>query len=117
MPSTSSASRSTPYPFHPERRATLRISEPFPVRVRTTNAGGSAFDEETSLSNLSAGGLYATVSHRIEVGTPLFALMRLSHNSASDAAPCVAVRGTVLRVERCDEAYGVAVQFSHHRFL
>lgn len=118
MRSTARISRSTPYRFHRERRATLRISESFPVRARSTNGAGYAFDEETFLSNLSAGGLYLTLLHRIEVGERFFALMRLSPPSFTGAAPCVAARGTVLRVHHhADNTYGIAVKFSHHRFL
>lgn len=118
MRSTSKRSRRKSYPLHLERRNTLRISEPYPIRVRGTNTAGYAFDEESSLSNLSAGGLYLMMTHRVDVGTPLFALMRLSTSSFANAAPCVAARGTVLRVDRCPgDTYGIAMKFSHHRFL
>lgn len=119
MRSTSSTSHTTPVPFHLERRNTLRLDEPYPVRVRGTTTDGYNFDEETALNNLSAGGLYMTLTQPVRAGTSVFALIRLSLAPIDTVpAPCVATRGTVLRVDRyASDTYGVAVKFSQHRFL
>ena len=102
-----------------ERRRHPRLYEPFPVRLRSVDAGGQAFESDTVLDDFSAGGLYVRLPQRVEPGTRLFAILRLAPGPLSGRpAPRVAVRGVVRRTEsQLDGRWGVGVQFTRHRFL
>ncbi|MCZ7572245.1 MAG: PilZ domain-containing protein [Ardenticatenaceae bacterium] len=102
-----------------ERRAKPRISEPYPATVRGLDGSGWAFEEETVLDNLSAGGLYLRLPRSIHPGARLFIVFRLSTSPYErDPSSVVAVRGVVLRAElQPDGSCGLAVTFRHYRFL
>ena len=102
-----------------EQRRHPRIYEPFPILVHGVDARGEEFELETVLDNFSAGGLYMRLLWRVAVGAKLFAVVRLAADPlAWEAAPCVAVRGVVRRVEpQPNGTYGVGVAFTRHRFL
>ena len=97
----------------------LRLYEPFPVMVRGVDANGESFEVNTVLDNISAGGLYVRLGRRVELGTRLFAIARLSVTpSEAGPGPRVAIRGVVVRAEPLpDSTWGVALKFTHHRFL
>jgi hypothetical protein len=68
--------------------------------------------------NFSASGLYVWLERRVEPGTKLFAIVRLSTSSPETPAPRVAVRGIALGAEpQPDGTWGVAVRFTRYRFL
>jgi hypothetical protein len=95
-----------------------RIYEPFPVTIRSVDASGEPFESHTVLDNFSATGFYVRLERRIEPGTNLFAIVRVSTSPPEVPAPRVALRGEVLRVEpQPDGTWGVAVRFTHYRFL
>jgi PilZ domain len=95
-----------------------RIYDPFPVTIRSVDASGEAFECHTVLDNFSASGFYARLQRPVMRGTKLFAVVHLSTSRREGLAPRVAVRGVVLRVEpRSDVTWGVAVRFTHYRFL
>jgi hypothetical protein len=102
-----------------ERRKALRIAAPFPAMVRGTQRSGDRFERETVLDNLSACGLYFSLAQPAVPGARLFIVIRLSIEQTHQLpAPCVAVRGVVLRVDRRPGGmYGLAVAFTRHRFL
>lgn len=114
--------RSPEAPLHNrtvERRTKVRITEPFPAKVRGVDEAGEAFEIETTLDNLSSGGLYMRLLREIEPGSELSVVVRLS-TSRSDRvrAPRVSARGVVLRsVPEPDGMRGLAVMLTRYRML
>jgi hypothetical protein len=102
-----------------ERRRHVRIDGPFPAIIRSRDSSNNAFEVNTLLNNLSAGGFYLRLEQRLEPGIKLFAVINLSNPLAlKTLVPRVAVRGTVQRVElQSDGQWGVGVRFTRHRFL
>jgi hypothetical protein len=101
-----------------ELRRHERIYDPFLVTIRGVDASGEAFECHTVLDNFSASGFYARLKRPVKSGTKLFAIIQLSTSRREVLAPRVAVCGVVLRVEpRPDTTWGVAVRFTHYRFL
>lgn len=102
-----------------DRRSKPRIYDPFPTIVRGVDAYGEAFESETVLDNFGAGGLYLRLARRIERGTELDFVIRLSPSTTNGAgAARVMMHGVVLRAESrpCD-ACGVAVGSINYHFL
>ena len=102
-----------------ERRSKPRIKGSFPAVVHGVDAGNETFQIETTIDNLSAGGLYLRLRQRLEPGTTLFFVTSLSTPGRVNApVPRLALHGMVLRAElthggKC----GVAVALSNYRFL
>ena len=112
---------SDPLPIHggTERRRKPRICQPFPATVQGKAARGERFETNTQLNNLSAGGLYMRLAQCVEPGAKLGAVIQFSTTRTNGVgAPRVAIEGVVLRVElNPNGAYGVALEFTHYRFL
>lgn len=102
-----------------ERRNQLRILGPFLALVRGVDVTGEAFETDTVLDNLSAGGFYARLSPRLAQGTKVFGVIQLSIAPSKEAASSrLAVRGVTLRVEQQPGgAWGTAVAFTSRRFI
>lgn len=102
-----------------ERRGKLRIQGPIPARVRGIDAGGERFDIETSLDNLSAGGLHVCLERRIENAARLLFIVRLPAYPGADApGMVVAAQARARRVEPVTNgSCGIAVQFKRYRQL
>ena len=102
-----------------ERRSKARIRDRFSTTVRGRDRNGQKFLTETTLENLSAGGLYLCIPHEIEEGAKLLFIIQFSgRGAAQKAAPRVAVHGKVLRSEpKPDGRYGLAIKIEHHRLL
>lgn len=102
-----------------ERRVKPRIDRPFPATVRGMDAGGEAFEINTVLDNLSADGLYLRLRQRVQPGTVLSIIIRLSSAPMNGVhAPRIAIDGVVLRAElKPDGTCGIAIKLTHHRFL
>ncbi len=101
-----------------ERRNLPRIATPFPATVRGVDQAGDRFRIDTVLDNFSAAGLYLRLARPIEPGTTLFVVVRFTiAPAAGPAAPGVAARGVVVWAEPQPGAWGVAVKFTHQRFL
>ena len=102
-----------------DRRQQPRIYEQFPVRVEGVDSSGASFDDAVRLDNVSAGGLYLRLAHPVERGARLAVAIRFSTVDLCEAsAPRLAVRGVVLRVDpQPGNTFGLAVAFTHHRFL
>src|SRR5215475_8926063 len=110
MGATSGPSNNPSEPSDGESRRLERIYEPFPVIVRSVDASGERFEIHTVLSNFSASHLYVRLERRVDPGTKLFALVRLSTSEPELPAPRVAVRGVVVSVEpRYDGTWIVGV--------
>ena len=102
-----------------ERRAKARVATPLPATVRGVNANGDAFETDTHINNLSAGGLHLLLAELVKEGAKLFIIIWLAPAPSREATtPRVAVRGIVARVEpESGGAYGVAVAITRYRFL
>jgi hypothetical protein len=95
-----------------DRRIKPRISNPFAVVVRGVDVSGRAFQSETVLDNLSAGGLYVRLEREVSISSRLFIVIRFT------ARLRVALSGVVLRKEPLgDGRSGVAVRIGRYRFL
>ena len=103
----------------PERRIKPRIQQAFPTTVKGVDASGVKFQSNTLPDNISAHGMYLRLASRVEIGTKLSFVVRLSVNQSSQAsASRVAIQGEVLRVDDiANNIYGIAVRFTHHWFL
>ena len=93
-----------------ERRRKPRITTPFPVKVRGKDSFGHEISEETTVVNLSTGGVYFQLLNSICEGTQLRVGIGLP------AGALVAVQGVVKRVDSLgDGSHGVAVMIeSYH---
>ena len=102
-----------------ERRSKPRIYELFPVTVHGVDANGEVFEIDGALDNLSTGGLYMQLGQGVEPGATLSTILRFSRlPSNGEPSLCVVLYGVVLRAElKPDGACGVAVKFTHYRFL
>jgi hypothetical protein len=102
-----------------ERRSKPRIYDLFRATVHGVDSSGEVFEADAVLDNLSAAGLYIQLGQCVDPGATLAIIVELSpalvdHNSASR----VVLYGTVLRAElKSNDACGVAMRLSHHRFL
>ena len=103
----------------PERRCKPRIKGPFPIVVHGVDVVGDTFEIKTVIDNISAGGLYVKIGQRVEPGATLFFHASLSSvERVVELAPRLLLHGVVLRSELTHgSACGVAVAFSHYRFL
>ncbi len=102
-----------------ERRSKPRIQCTYPALVRGLDPDGHKFEEQATLHNLSAGGLYLRAKHDLRRGSKLFIVARLSNAPPAEAmAPAIAAQGIVVRDEpQSDGSHGLAIQFRHYRFL
>jgi hypothetical protein len=111
--------RKTGFHGSSERRRTLRISAPFPIRVRGISAAGERLQFEAELDNLGAGGIYLRATQDIRTWTRIMIRIRLSlAPDAAGRAAVVAARGAVLRTElQPDQRLGFAIAIKGHRFI
>ena len=102
-----------------ERRSKPRMEGSFPTVVHGVDASNETFQIQTTIDNLSAGGLYLRLSQRLEPGMTLFFVTSLlMPGRANASAPRLALHGVVLRAELTHGgACGVAVALSNYRFL
>ena len=98
-----------------ERRAKLRISEPFPTTVSGVDTSGEAFQIDCVLENMSSTGVYLKLPRRIEEGSEVRMLVMLS--SASSSGTGAAIKGVALRSEpQADKSWGLAVSIRECAF-
>ncbi len=102
-----------------ERRHNQRICVPFPARVRAVDLSGEAFQADTVLDNISAGGVYMRLARPVKLGGRVFVVVRLSTNrEEKERVPRLAMLGTAVRVEpQAGGHCGVAVVSTGTRFL
>jgi hypothetical protein len=103
----------------PERRSKPRIHELFPLTVHGVDANGEAFEGNGVLDNLSADGLYMKLRQCIDPGATLTIIIQFWPAPIKvEATPRVLLYGMVLRAELTPGGEcGVAIKFTHHRFL
>lgn len=102
----------------PDRRIKPRIDCDYPAIIEGTDENGGKYKESAMLSNLSASGLFMIASRNIAKGAKLSVTVLLSNFSQNNETPRLATSGTVVRAEpKKDGMCGVAIKFSHYRFL
>ena len=103
----------------PERRSKPRIHELFPVTVHGVDGNGEAFEANGVLDNLSADGVYMKLRECIDPGATLTIIIQFWPTPINrEATPRVLLYGMVLRAELMPGGEcGVAIKFTHHRFL
>lgn len=108
----------TEWPFY-DRRKCSRVYRGFPAVVRGLNVSGNPFEHRTFLVNLSASGMYFSLSDVIPLGNELYAVVELSSASrANRSTILLAAQGVVVRAESwMDGAQGFAVRFDKHQVL
>lgn len=102
-----------------ERRGKPRLECAFPAVVRQYGPGMRQFQEQATLINLSANGLYLQMKRPVEPGQELFVLARFCNAEHSELpATLLAIRGPVIRSDsRPGGMCGIAVKLNQHRFL
>ena len=102
-----------------ERRGKPRICVPFHAKVQGIDGTGKEFTIETVLDNFSGNGLYMRMMPSVQNGSQLAIVVGLQVPSqVTNDVPRVSIDGVVLRSQKMTGgAYGVAVNFSHIRFL
>jgi hypothetical protein len=91
-----------------ERRAKPRISEPFPTTVSGIDKAGMPFEINCVLENMSSSGLYLKIPRKLEQGSEVMMMVKLSSAPSSGAG--AAIRGVAVRSDvQADESWGLAV--------
>ncbi len=102
----------------PDRRIKPRIECDYPAIIEGVDGDGAKYNDNAKLANLSASGLFMLAGRHIEHGTKLSVTVLLSNSIENGDAPRLATSGTVVRIEpRPNGSFGIAVKFSHYRFL
>jgi hypothetical protein len=103
----------------PERRRKLRICAPIPVRVQGMDRAGVLFDQETSLDNLSARGLFLRLCRPVAESAKLsFRIHLTAPKGTRSPGMLFKARGIVRRVEVSSEGtFGLGVELISHRQL
>lgn len=100
-----------------EHRRAPRVPVDFLALVRGRDTHGRRFTEPASLKNLSAGGLYLRLRHRVAEGERLFIAFRFASTLEVPALE-VAAKGVVRRSEaQSDGRCGLGIMFQHYRTL
>lgn len=99
-----------------ERRAKLRISQPFPTTVSGVDRSGEAFQVDCVLENISSTGIYLKLPRPMEEGSEVRLLIMLSSASSSGAG--AVIKGVALRSDpQADESWGLAVAINECAFI
>ncbi len=102
----------------PDRRIKPRIECDYPAIIEGYNGEGAKYNDQATLANLSASGLFMLANRYIENGTKLSVTVLLSNSFEDNDAPKLATNGIVVRTEpKTNGMCGVAVKFTHYRFL
>ncbi len=102
----------------PDRRIKPRIECDYPAIIEGYDGNGTKYCDHAKLANLSASGLFMLADRDIKKGSKLFVTVLLSSSFADEDAPKLATNGVVVRIEpKSNGQCGVAVKFSHYRFL
>ncbi len=102
----------------PERRIKPRVVCDYPVIVEGYDVNGKKYNENGTLANLSASGLYMKANRYIEFGSKLSVIVLLTSDFVDKDTPKIATNGIVVRAEpQKDGSCGIAVKFSSYRFM
>lgn len=94
-----------------ERRVGRRFEVSWAVVVRSDRGSGEHVDESTTLQNLSSVGAFFFLLHRVGLGASLDLEIRLPMKQGS----WMKYSAKVVRVERQEASFGVAVKFPSAR--
>jgi len=102
-----------------ERRRRRRLYEPYPAQVRGVCRAGGDFLTETTVDNISSGGLYLRTPVEVDPRRAVHAVVYFkSVGNRGQGVPRLLIRGRVLRSEpQVDGRYGIAVEVKNYRFL
>ena len=99
-----------------ERRAKIRISEPFPTTVSGVDCQGEPFQLDCVMENMSSTGLYLKIPWQLDEGSEVTMLVKLSSVPSSGAG--ASIRGVTLRSEpQADGSWGLAVAINECAFI
>jgi hypothetical protein len=102
----------------PERRIKPRVVCDYPAIVEGIDQQGKKYKENAKLANLSAGGLYMWANRDIENSSKLSVTVLLTCSPIGKETNKLATKGIVVRTEpQPNGTCGVAVKFSHYRFI
>lgn len=94
------------------------VEMPFPVRIRVRDSAGASVEMESVLDRLSPTNLCLRLDERLVEGAGLHAVVRLSVEPGVEAAPALAVCGSVAHVRLLEDGtYATEVGFTRHWFL
>jgi hypothetical protein len=100
----------------PDRRGKLRIACDFPAIITGCDPAGRSYNENATLANLSASGLYMMMNRCFENGSKLSVTVLLTKGVVDDEISKLSTRGIVVRTEtNADGTYGIAVKFTRYR--
>jgi hypothetical protein len=101
-----------------DRRNKPRVECDYPAIVLGIDRQGNTYKENAKLANLSAGGLYMWANRHIEYNSMLSVTVLLTSSLIDEERFKLATKGTVVRTEpQANGTCGVAVKFSHYRFI
>jgi hypothetical protein len=104
--------------FFSERRGKSRITCNFAAIVRGRDENGMEFEENTKVIDLSASGTYLLLNHTVYSGKELSVRIALPTGSLELGTSKLATKGIVVRREpHTTGNFGIAVKFTHYRFL
>jgi hypothetical protein len=102
----------------PERRKKPRVDCNYPAIVEGIDQHGKKYKDNAKLANLSAGGLYMWANYDFKHDSKLSVTVLLSSMLSDMETPKLATKGIVVRTEpQTNGTCGVAVKFSHYRFI
>jgi hypothetical protein len=102
----------------PERRIKPRVDCDYPAVLEGIDQQGNRYMENAKLANLSASGLYMWTNRNIEHYSNVSVTVLLSSMHVDMETPKLATKGIIVRTEpQSNGTCGVAVKFTHYRFL
>jgi len=104
--------------FFVERRGKLRMKCAYPAMVHDFSTVGKKFEENATVLNLSASGIYVLLNYIIQKGQELSVKIAFPTGSLEWGSSKLSMNGVVVRTEALSEGLsGVAINFKHNRFI
>jgi hypothetical protein len=102
----------------PERRGKPRMECAYPATVRGYSLDEKKFEENATVINLSASGIYVLLNRFINKGQDLSVKIAFPTGSLEWGSSKMATKGVVVRTEALSEGVlGIAIKFQRRRFL
>jgi len=102
----------------PERRGKPRMECAYPAIVRGYSLDGMKFEENATVLNLSASGVYVLLNRFIKKGQDLSVKIAFPTSSLELGSSKLATKGVVVRTEALSEGVlGIGIKFQRRRFL
>jgi hypothetical protein len=101
-----------------ERRGKPRMKCAYPAMVRGLSLEGRKLEENATVLNMSASGVYVLLNRLIEIGQDLSLKIAFPTGSLEWESSKLTSSGVVVRTEGLSEGIlGVAIKFEHYRFI